>query len=291
MTAASPIGEWVGAEMIDFPGRGTQVSDASFSWRRRGRRATIALMLVGLAVVLAGCAFDSGLTVQFRRGSQVVVTESSGEQESSHRVRGETTRDGQVVRVDCSVTIFYTVREATGTAFLTQRYLVHLHTRQLPSGTAYEVDCNDPLIVELPADASAVRATSTSRSGRRVALPVKAQVHSIPLALGKRLRAERRTQFAVVRWPRTLSAGDYRVELAFDLPQARAIRLKALYAVSVSCGGSSYLQPILPLVTGMAAVPAFTIQPSAQATGILLPRVAGAAGAQAEATQTLACVH
>jgi hypothetical protein len=105
------------------------------------------------------------------------------------------------------------------------------------------------------------------------------------------LQAEARTQFAVVGWPRALSPGDYRVELTFRLPDARAFPEKALYAASVSCGGSRYLQPILPIVTSMARVPAFTMQPSASAIRFSVPRIAGAIGTLAEATRTLSCAR
>jgi hypothetical protein len=96
-------------------------------------------------------------------------------------------------------------------------------------------------------------------------------------------------QLAVVRWPRTLPRGDYRVELSFDLPEARAIREKAVVTASVSCGRSSYVEPILPPVTSMARAPAFTIRPSADPIAFPLPRIAPGIAASAEATRTLSC--
>jgi len=255
----------------------------------RPRLIMVALVFAGLPGVAAGCVFESQIAVQFRPASPVVVTESSNPEQTPHRVHGVTTRDGQVVRIDCSISILYDVQEATGAAVLAQLYRVQLRTRPLPRGTKYQLDCTGPLILEIPTDASNVGATSTSASGQQVALPVQAPVTSVPIAFGKRLRAETRTQFAVVGWPPTLSPGDYRVELAFNLPQARMIREKALYTASVSCGRSSYLQPILPLVTRMARVPAFTIQPSASATSFSLPHIIGANRTYAEATRTLSC--
>jgi len=96
-------------------------------------------------------------------------------------------------------------------------------------------------------------------------------------------------QLAVVRWPRTLPRGDYRVELSFDLPEARAIREKAVVTASVSCGRSSYVEPILPPVTSMALAPAFTIRSSADPIAFPLPRIAPGIAASAEATRTLSC--
>jgi hypothetical protein len=251
--------------------------------------ATARLALVALVATTAGCAFDSPVVVRFSDASPVEVTESLAPEQSPHRVHGRTTRAAQVVRIDCSTTISYDVKEATGTAVLTQTYVVHLRTRRLARGTAYDLDCTGPAILELPADASAVEARSIDASGQEAALPLQARVSSVPVAFGKRLRVETGTQLAVVRWPRTLPGGDYRVELSFALPEARAIREKALVTASVSCGRSTYMQPILPPVTSMARVRAFTIRPSPDLIAFPLPRLAPGITASAETTRTLSC--
>jgi hypothetical protein len=253
------------------------------------RRLAAALAIAALGAIAAGCAFDSPIVVQFSGTSPVVVSESLAPEQIPHRVRGVTTRPGRVVRVDCSTTILYDIREATGTAVLAQTFSVHLHTRRLRRGTAYEIDCAGPLLVELPTDASNVRTTAATAAGVVVELPVQAPLASVPLPFGKRLRAEPRMQLALVRWPRALPGGDYRVELAFELPEARPIREKALATASVACGSSRYLQPILPPVTRMARVPARTIRPSADPIALPLPRVAPGISSHAEATRTLSC--
>jgi hypothetical protein len=203
----------------------------------------IALVVAGLAAAAAGCAFDGQIGVELEGGTPVVVTESSKPELTPHRVQALTTRAGQVARIDCSITIVYDVNEAGGSAVLAQSYTVHLHTRRLPRRTAYELDCTGPLLVEIPTDASAIQATATDATGLKSALPVRAPVTSIPIAFGRRLRAEPGTQLALVSWPRTLSAGEYQVELAFSIPEARAIREKTVYTVSVTCRRSRYLQP------------------------------------------------
>ena len=245
--------------------------------------------LVALIVTLAGGAFDSPVVVRFSGASPVVVTESFAPEQTPHRIHGRTTRAAQIVCIDCSTTISYDVEEATGTTVLTQTYVVHLHTRRLRHGTAYELDCTGPAILEIPADAAAVQARSVDASGHEVQLPLQAPVASVPVAFGKRLRTEPGMQLAVVRWPRALSAGDYRVELSFDLPQARAFREKAVVTASVSCGRSRYVEPILPPVASMARVRAFTIRPSADPIAFPLPRVAPGIAASAETTRTLSC--
>ncbi|MEN3312960.1 MAG: hypothetical protein V7645_2289 [Actinomycetota bacterium] len=257
---------------------------------RHARLILVALVLAGLPSVAAGCAFEGQIAVQLVGGAPVVVKQSSQVELTPHRVQGTTTRAGQVIRIDCSVTGTFDVREATGSAVLVQLYVVHLRTRPLPRGTPYRLDCAGPLIIELPTDASDIQATAASATGLKAALPVQAPLTSIALAFGKRLRAEPRMQFALVGEP-SLSPGGYAVELDFTLPEGRAFRQKALYAASISCGRSKYLQPIRPLVTSMARVPALAIQPSANETGFSVPHLFGGIRSYGEATRTLSCAR
>jgi len=253
--------------------------------RARSRLALLALVLVPVAA--AACAFEGQISVQFSGTAPVVVRQSTQGELTPNRVQGTTTRKGQVVKIDCSVTGVFDVREATGSAVLIQLYVVHLRTQPLPRGVPYQLDCAGSLIVQLPGDASAVSATSTDTAGQQVALPVHSPVTAIPLAFGRRLRAQPGTRFAVAGTP-DLSAGSYTVELSITLPDSRAFREKVLYAASISCGRSKYLQPIRPLVTRMARVPAFTIQP-AGSTRLTTPHLFGGIRSYGEATRTLSC--
>jgi len=251
----------------------------------RHRLVLVALLLAALPVLAAGCSFESEIAVQLVEGAPVVVKQSTQVDVTPQRVRGTTTRAGQVVRIDCSITGIYDVDDPTGPAVLVQLYVVHLRTRPLPRGTPYQLDCAGPVIVELPTDASDVQAAATDL---QVALPVEAPLSSIALAYGKRLRAEPAMQFALVGQP-SLSAGDHTVELAFTLPEARTFREKVLYTAQVSCGRSTYLQPIRPLVTRMAGARALTVQPSANETSISVPHLFGGIVAYRQATRTLSC--
>ena len=251
-----------------------------------GRLTLVALVLVPVAV--AGCAFEGQISIQFTGDAPVVVKQTTKGELTPNRVQGTTTRKGQVVRIDCSVTGVFDVREATGSAVLIQLYVVHLRTRPLPRGVPYDLDCAGSLIMQLPGDVSDVLATATDSAGRQVALPLNSPVAAIPLAFGKRLRPQLGTRFAVASLP-ALSPGGITLELAFTLPEARTFREKALYAASVSCGRSKYVQPIRPLVTRMARVPAFTIVPSADASTLSLPHLLGGIRSYGEATRTLSC--
>ena len=142
---------------------------------RKSRLIIVALAVAGLAAVSGGCALESQIGVQFSPSSPVAVKESSTSELTPNHVQGVTRRAGQVVRIDCSVTIIYDVMDKAGPAVLAQLYRVHLRTLPLARNTPYEVDCAGPLILEIPADASGVEATSTSASGGQLALPVQAQ--------------------------------------------------------------------------------------------------------------------
>jgi hypothetical protein len=251
-----------------------------------------ALVLGGLAALAAGCTFDGRIEVHFKGASPVAVQETSRQAEPDpHDVHGVTRRRGQVVGIDCTVTVVYDANDLSGPGIFLQTKIVHLRTRRLPRGVPFDFDCSGPLIVQIPRDSSDVRAAATDASGSPVALPVRAPVTSIPISFGRHLRAQRGMRFAVVDWPGTLSGGDYRLELSFGLSAARPIREKVVYAASIACGRSKYLEPILPPVSRMRRVPGFTIRPSANAFSLSLPRIAGAreSGVPVDATRRLSC--
>jgi hypothetical protein len=250
----------------------------------------VALVLVCLPLLAAGCAFEGQVAVQLFGSPPVLVKETTKVEFAPQRVEGTTTRAGQIVRIDCSVTGAYDVREATGSAVLVQTYAVHLRTRPLPRGTPYQLDCAGPVVVQLSADAADVRATATDQSGSPAELAVQAPLSVIPLAFGKRLRAERGTQFALLSWP-AASAGGHGMEMSFSLPSTGAFREKLVYAAFIACGRSKYFQPIRPLVTSMARVPAFTITPSTNGTGFSVPHLFGGIRSYGEATRTLSCAR
>ena len=248
------------------------------------------LAAIGLPVLASGCAFESQIAIQLLGGAPVVVKQSTKLDVTPQRARGTTTRAGQVVRIDCSITGIYDVDDPTGPAVLVQLYVVHLRTRPLPRGTSYQLDCAGPVIVELPTDASDIQATATDASGLRTALPVQAPLSAIALAFGKRLRAEPGMQFAVVGQS-SLSAGSYTVDLAFSLLAARTFREKVVHTALVSCGRSKYVQPIRPLVTNMRRARALTLQPSANETSVFVPHLFGGIRAYGQATRTLSCAR
>jgi hypothetical protein len=256
----------------------------------RPRLILVALVLAGIPVATAGCAFEGQIAVQLQGGAPATVKQSVQLEFAPQRVQGRTTRARQVVKIDCSVTGVFDVREATGSAVLIQLYVVHLRTRPLPRGTPYQLDCAGPVIIQLPADASSVQATARGTSSEPVSLAVQAPITAIALAFGKRLRTQPETQFAIVG-SSALSPGGVTAELAFSLPQAQAFREKVLYTALIACGRSKYVQPIRPLVTTMSRVPALTIQPTATPVTHMAPHLFGGIRSYGEATRTLSCAR
>jgi len=253
-----------------------------------GSRPLTALTLVALSLGTAGCAFEGQLAVQMSGAGPVQVKQSSTVALAPAHVQGRTTRRGQVVKLDCSVTGTFDVREATGTAVLVQTYAVHLRTRPLPKGMPYDLDCAGPAIVQLPSDAADVQATATDQTGAAADLAVQAPRTAVPISSGKRLRAQSGTQLAIVTWPGA-SVGNYDMQLSFTLPNARPFSEKVVYAALVACGHSKYFQPIRPLVTRMAQVFPLTIEPSA--TTVATPHLFGGIKSYGEVTRTLSCTR
>jgi hypothetical protein len=233
-----------------------------------------------LPLLVAGCAFDNGIDVHFNGSSPVTVVESFSAQVSDVHVSGVTSRAGQIVRVDCPLTIVYDVNEATGSAVLSQTLVVHLRSARVRRGTRYDIDCSDPVVLELPAAATNIAATATSSSGASAALPVVAP---------KGLRADRGTQLVSVGWQQALPPADYRLELEFELPDARAFREKAIYAAAVRCARRSYLEPLLPTTANLARVLPFAVDPTSGPSTIILPHIAGANALRAVVARKLRC--
>jgi len=255
----------------------------------RSRWAHLLALAALLATVTGGCAFDGQIVARVTGTGPFVVTQSVEPEQTPHRVQGVTKRKGQVVGIVCDATILYDVREATGTAVLAQLYRLRLRTRPLPRGVPYSFDCAGPLVLELPTSATSIASTATTAGGPATALAVRAPVATVPLAFGKRLRAEPGTQLVLVDWPRELPKGDYHVELSFTVPDARPLRERVLTTASIRCGRSSYLQPVMPTVTRISRAPRFRIDPAAASTTLVLPRIAIGIKTFAQATRTLSC--
>jgi hypothetical protein len=209
-----------------------------------------------------------------------------------HRVAGTTTRDEQLVRNDCKISAVYKVREATGTAFLIQSELVHLRLPVPRRGTAYQLECLGPLVAELTAGASKIAATAQDLSGgHHRSLTVRSHIPSVRLPPDSPVRPAQHKQLITVELPRRPGPAydNYRVELAFRLPKALLIRERVVYTAKISCGGSSYLQPMVPLTNDLGFVNAFTVPRDGRPFDFILPHIATGISSHGETTRTLVC--
>jgi hypothetical protein len=157
------------------------------------------LVLIASAGLLAGCAFEGGVPIRVD-GNR--VTESlTFAQSPPHKVSGVATRSRRVAQIECPTAIAYDVFEATGHAVLMQTYALRLRTAPLRVGTTYALECDGPVIVELPDDAAALTVVP---AGFDVA-----PVASVPFAFRKRLVPERGTTLFAIR--SRLAPGHYGV--------------------------------------------------------------------------------
>lgn len=246
------------------------------------------VLLACFCLLAAGCSLDGQVVVEFSGTSPVLVTETIKPEQTPYHVAGVTRKNGQRVGISCAITMAFDVREATGTAVLVQRRVTRLRTKPLRRGTRYAFDCLGPLVTQLPADAFDLHGAAESDAGGSTELGVR-PVSSVRVGFGRRLRPATGSILAVATWPTETPPGSYRVRLSFSLPTAHVFVQRAVYTATVSCGGSRYLQPLLPAVTSMKQSPAFTIHPSSDPTTVPLPHLAPGINSQAQTTRTLAC--
>ena len=232
--------------------------------------------MLAATALAAGCG-SSDRTVLHQRFESV---------QAPQRVAGTTVRPRQGVGTVCKLSAVYKVREATGTAYLIQTELVHLRLRPARAGTRYAVDCRGPLIVELPAGAAQVEATSGKQE-----LRVR-RLTEVQLGPGEPVQAQPRAQLVAVDWPDATAAtyDDRKLELRIELPhKPRFLRERVVYTASVSCGRSSYVHPVVPLIEDLGFVNATTIPRGGKPFDFVLPHLAGGISSHAEVTRKLAC--
>lgn len=206
--------------------------------------------------------------------------------QAPHYVAATTVSARQRVGTDCKLSAVYKVQEATGTAYLIQTELVHLRLRPPRAGTRYRLDCRGPLVIELPVGAVHLDATSGKQT-----LSVH-RLHTVRLGPGRPIRPQPRTQLVAVDWPDATAAtyDDRKLELRLELPhKPRFLRERVVYTASVSCGASSYMHPLVPLIDDLGFVNASTIPRGGKPLDFVLPHLAGGISSHAEVTSTLAC--
>jgi hypothetical protein len=225
-------------------------------------------MVLVSALLAAGCGSGS---------NSVLVRERFEPIQVPNRLTGRSA-------IECKLGATYTVREATGTAYLTQTKVVRLRLG-VPRGTRTELDCVGPLVVELPATATSIAAhVGRRRLGLR-------RVPSLPLAAGGALRPRPRTQLVVVDWPQASPTryDKYRIVLRFRARKAPFVRERVVYTARVACGETSSVQPVVPMGDGLGWINAYTMRTDGKAFDFIVPRLASGIRSLAVQTRVLRC--
>ncbi len=219
------------------------------------RRRSGALLLgsaAALGCCLIGCDQEAEIKAQINDSfpSGFIQTKVSVK---SAKIKGKFERSGEVVSVECEITVIGTV-DGKKVVKTVQAKLSAKGTK----GGEYELDCSDPLIVQFPADAINFRATAFDGAAP-IPLPLTAGLASVPILPGVALEAEPGMQLVVIEYPPGMPAGFYDLSLDFDLAFSRDIEVKPIITGKIVCGGDTYLPPVAPQVTSMADVPSIVI--------------------------------
>jgi hypothetical protein len=239
-------------------------------------RPPSALVLIGallaLSGVLAGCDNEAQFEAQIKPDLQMPggrAVEVTKIKVAKAEVEGVTTKEGQSIDIDCIVT----VKGIAGDKPFEKTFKVGLHTKKLPKGTRFHIKCDDPLITQLPADATAFAAAAAPASGPEVSLPVKSGLKSVTIGGGRRLKAQAGTRLAVIGFPTSLKPGVYTARFTFALKSALAIKQKFMVAAEATCRGRTIYVPLLPARKAFSSIPAVTIPASATPQPIAAPNV------------------
>lgn len=137
----------------------------------------------------------------------------------------------------------------------------------------------DPLILQVPADATEFVATFTDRSITKTV--VLSEVTSFLAQPGTVITAEADHKFLILEFPAEIVAdlqagipltGPFDFDLEFQVTALEEVNVKPMYTGRVEVNGQVYYPPLLPCVTSFADVPAVTI-PVASQNFLLTPQL------------------
>jgi len=140
----------------------------------------------------------------------------------------------------------------------------------------------DPLIVQVPEDATNFSAGYTNYAQYTGSLDVQSGLQTIPVMPGLEITAEPGHQLVIIDFPADSDvlippAGDpeqwLHFSLDFDVDPARDIQVKCLCAGKVPIGDQTFYVPLCPATTDFAAIPPITIPMADTPQNILLPAV------------------
>ena len=212
--------------------------------------------LGALAIPSAGCNLQAKIEAEIQKEIPKGFI-SGGVHLGGSSAKGTFNFDGQKVAIKCR----YRITVVQGGKKEEQVWDVDVEITGSKGGS-YSLDCNDPLVAQFPADASAFTASATDKNGHTTQLKVKGGVHSVKLDHRRTLTAEGTQQLVIGRVPHKLPKGKYKLTLNFHLATSRSISVRSFMAAQARCGKNSFLVPTVPRVRKMSAAYAFKIPQS-----------------------------
>ncbi len=185
---------------------------------------------------------------------------------ASGKIKGTFNEDGQKVCLECKITV---KGELDGQPY-SQDFNVTLCATGSKGGT-YDLDCTDPLLVQVPNDVTGVKC---SLVGGHLGTFAKVQtgIQSLKIDNARTLYAEPGTQFVLVEAPASgLRDGIYDATLSFNMANSRPIDIKAMVVGKAIVNGVTYYPPMAPPVDNMSQVPTLHIPQSDVLTNLPLP--------------------
>jgi hypothetical protein len=143
-----------------------------------------------------------------------------------------------------------------------------------PAGADYCLDFSDPILVQLPGDATNIAGTYTSLgAGESGALIVTSGLLSVPTSPTTSLSAEPGQQLVLIATRDSIPGDDYAFALSFDLAVSRPIDTKLAILGKVQCGDlATYYPPVVPCgLSSMSELPPVTIPQSETSIPLSIP--------------------
>lgn len=155
----------------------------------------------------------------------------------------------------CQVTLKGTVngQEVTKTVDVVLKTKCAPHKR-------IRVNCDDPLLVELPLDATGFTCTWFDLAGNSGPMVVTPGLSLVPISPDLNLNAEPGKQLVLIAYPDNLPDGFYNMQLDFSLGYSRPLEVKAAIVARMSCDDVVIYPPIVPCgLTDLATIPPVVI--------------------------------
>lgn len=231
---------------------------------------TTASFMCAVTLAVVGCdnedTFEARISPKLPKGFIKLRTTVVGGSVEGNFTQNCPAPGGQAT-LECVITVVGTVNGQQ----VTKAIAIKLKATG-PKGARFELECDDPIAVQFPADATNFVGTFDGGGGNSGSLTIQSGLSSISIAPGQSMDAEPGQQLVIVGLPAGLPAATYDLTLEFDLAASRAIDIKPLVLGKVVCDNETFFPPIVPCgLIDLSSLPAVTIPVSADFVPILPP--------------------